>query len=290
MRRFFDRLSWLAAGSRKLRSPEPENTFQWVRGRVGSRQNPDGMRSVLHNGVGLIILCIVVDVIVLSREQWWHWEISAFLHTAWVLAILLGTALNVGFLQTLDGRMLTRLGVPNVITLMRAFFLPTLIYVLARRDFAFGAVLYAALTLSDAIDGWWARHRGARTKLGIVLDPVVDATLHLSVLITLAVVGLLGDLALVLILTRTGLVVFGTGLIHQLRDSVRIQPTPFGKGNGLLLAIATTFLIGLAGFYPDHVTAINFLRGVITVLLALSVLHALAIGVVNIWPRFASQG
>jgi phosphatidylglycerophosphate synthase len=290
VRGFWDRLSWLAAGSRGKRVPAEENVFQWVRGRVGSRQNPDGMRSVLHNGVGLAIFCAACDGLVLWREQWLHWEIFAFLHTAWVFAVLLGTALNVGFLETLDGRSLARLGIPNLITLLRAFFIPPLVYVIAARDYAWAAILYAVLTSSDAVDGGLARRTNGRTKLGVVLDPIIDASLHLSVFISIAIVGLLGTTALVLILIRSALIVFGTGLLHRFAGHVRIQPTPFGKGSGLLLAIAVTGLLGLPGFCPGRFAGlVDFLGSAITVLLGLSVIHAIAIGVVNVWPRFASQ-
>ncbi|MBD3236619.1 MAG: hypothetical protein GF330_07940 [Candidatus Eisenbacteria bacterium] len=282
MGRFWERLAYVAAGRRR----EPENAFDWIRGSVGSRENPDGMRSLLHAGIALALLCVVIDLAVLWRHAWSAWPLFAFLHTAWVAAILISTVLNVGFLETLDGRRRPGLGGPNVLTLLRGFALPVLVYVLAHRDYGLGVFLYGAITLTDAVDGWWARRYDLRTKLGVVLDPIMDAFLHLSVFVTLGLVGLLSPVALILILSRSGLVLLGSGLLYLWKGQVRIQPTPFGKGTGLLLAAATFLLLGLRGLFPGWAPeVVEATRTLVTILLGLSVLHAVAIGAINLARR-----
>lgn len=279
---FWERVAYLTAGRRR----EPENAFDWIRGRVGSRQNPDGMRSLLHAGIALAIACVLIDLAVLWRHDWSGWPLFAFLHTAWAAAILIATVLNVGFLETLAGRPCHSLGGPNLLTLLRGFALPVLVYVLAQRDYGLGVFLYGAITLTDVVDGWWARRFEKRTKLGIVLDPIMDAFLHLSVFVTLGAVGLLSGTALGLILARSGLVILGTGILYLCKGQVRIQPTPFGKGTGLLLGIATFILLGLSGLFPGQASGVvDVTRGLVTVLLGLSVLHALAIGGINLARR-----
>lgn len=276
---FFERISWIAAG----RAREPENAFDWIRGRVGSRQNPDGMRSLIHAGIVLAVCCIAVDLAVLWRNGWVFWEVFAFLHTIWIASLMVATVLNVGFLETLDGRCMKSLGGPNLLTLVRGFLLPALVYLLAVQDFALGVFIYAAATATDAVDGWWARRAGLRSKLGVVADPIMDLFLHLFVFATLGMVGLLGRTALVLILVRSGLVIFGTGVLYFWKGQVRIQPTPFGKATGLLLTLATILLLGLAGLAPgEAVGLMRFLSGFLTVMLGLCVLHVLAMGVINL--------
>jgi len=213
---FWERVAYLTAGRRR----EPENAFDWIRGRVGSRQNPDGMRSLLHAGIALAIACVLIDLAVLWRHDWSGWPLFAFLHTAWAAAILIATVLNVGFLETLAGRPCHSLGGPNLLTLLRGFALPVLVYVLAQRDYGLGVFLYGAITLTDVVDGWWARRFEKRTKLGIVLDPIMDAFLHLSVFVTLGAVGLLSGTALGLILARSGLVILGTWILYLCKGQV----------------------------------------------------------------------
>jgi cardiolipin synthase len=278
LRRWLGRICWIASGP----DADPAVAFDWVAGRVGSRQNPDGMRSVLHTGAALAVLCALVDLILLARHDWVQWALYAFLHLAWVVAILVLTALNVGFLESPDGQPLHSVGGPNTLTLARGFLVPVLVYLILRHDYRAAAFGYAAITSSDAIDGWWARKHDLRSKLGIVLDPVVDLLLHLAVFIALVAAGLLGRLALVLILLRSGLLAVGTGGLHWWKGRVRIQPTPLGKCTGLLLALATLALLALAGYAPERGGALGALRLVVSVLLTLSVLHVLAIGAINL--------
>ena len=72
-------------------------------------------------------------------------------------------------------------------------------------------------------------------------------------------------------------------VLYLLKGQVRIQPTPFGKGTGLLLALATILLVGLAGLAPGEFLGLfEAVRRLVTILLALSVLHAVAVGVIMI--------
>jgi cardiolipin synthase len=278
VRRWLGRVCWIASGS----DGDPSVAFDWISGRVGSRQNPDGMRSLLHAGVALAGLCAAIDVAVLALHGWTQGALFAFLHLAWVAGVLLVTVLNVGFLESPQGAALRRVGGPNTLTLARGFLIPTLAYLILLRDFGTATFAYLALTLSDALDGCWARLRDARSKLGIVLDPVVDLLLHLVVLACLSAVGVLGRAALALILARSALLVLGTAFLYWWKGCVRIQPTPFGKGTGLLVVLTTTLLLGLSAFAPQAAGAARVLRAVLLVLLGLSVLHVLAIGVINL--------
>lgn len=278
MRRWLGRVCWIASGP----DSDPSVAFDWISGRVGSRQNPDGMRSLLHAGAVLAGVCALADLLVLATHGWVQGALFAFLHLAWIAVLLIVTVLNVGFLESPSGVPLRGVGGPNVLTLARGFLIPTLVYVLLLRDFRAAAIGYATVTLSDAIDGSWARLRDARSKLGIVLDPVVDLLLHLAVFVTLVRVGLLGTAGLVLILLRSGLLILGTGWLYWWKGCVRIQPTPFGKGTGVLFALSTILLLSLAGFRPQAIGWIRVLQGILNGLLVLSVLHVLAIGAINL--------
>ncbi|MBD3335054.1 MAG: hypothetical protein GF355_06025, partial [Candidatus Eisenbacteria bacterium] len=37
--------------------------FHWIRGRVGQRQNADGMRSLIHYGVAFTVVSAVLDAV-----------------------------------------------------------------------------------------------------------------------------------------------------------------------------------------------------------------------------------
>jgi cardiolipin synthase (CMP-forming) len=272
------RLRWFASGE----AAQPVAAFDWISGRVGSRENPDGMRSLMHAGIALAGSAALLDLACLWRHGWARWELFSFLNLAWVSAFMVATVLNVGFLETLEGTRLRSLGGPNTLTLARGFLVPLLVYLILTRDFGLACGLYAFATATDVADGWWARHGGGGSKLGIVLDPIVDLLLHLCVFSALVRAGLLGAPALVMTLLRSGLLIFGTILLYLWKGCVRIQPTPWGKGTGFLLTLATIGSLALAAWAPRATGGLAFLRILLTLLLSLSVLHVLAIGLINL--------
>ncbi|MBX6376813.1 MAG: CDP-alcohol phosphatidyltransferase family protein, partial [Acetobacteraceae bacterium] len=77
---------------------------------------------------------------------------------------------------------------PNAITLARICAVPAAVWLMLqdRLDLAFWVFVGAGV--SDAVDGWLARVRNARSTLGAVLDPLADKALLVSVYVTLAAI------------------------------------------------------------------------------------------------------
>lgn len=80
---------------------------------------------------------------------------------------------------------------PNALSVVRMAFLPPVLYLLRRPDpesdqWAIGLLLVAGVT--DLLDGWLARHRGAVSPSGKVVDPLADKVLigGLVIYLTLA--------------------------------------------------------------------------------------------------------
>jgi CDP-diacylglycerol--glycerol-3-phosphate 3-phosphatidyltransferase/cardiolipin synthase len=91
-------------------------------------------------------------------------------------------------------------------------------------------IVIAAAT--DLIDGWLARHLGVDGRHGKYLDPVADKVFALGVLISVLRDELLSPLEMALLLSRDGIVVFGTlALVLAGRKDVlaRTRPTLLGK-------------------------------------------------------------
>jgi len=272
-----ERILWLVVG----RGPRTVAAFDWIRGGVGSRQNPDGMRSLIHAGLAIAGVCLLIDGLILWRHGWAHWTGFAFGHSAWISAFIVASALNVGFLETVEGERMKGLGGPNALTLTRGLLLPSLIYLLALKDYGLAVAFYVLLSATDIADGWWARHGGLQSKLGVVLDPIVDLLFHLGVLFTLSLTGLLGPWVMGLILARSALLVFGTAVLYFWKGRVRILPTPIGKGTGFLVCLATILLLGLMALDEDA-GGLAILRACITLLLTVSLVHVLAMGIINL--------
>src|SRR5581483_5579639 len=87
----------------------------------------------------------------------------------------------------------SRVNLPNSITLIRIFMIPLLIWMLStsRLSSANGekeilaSALFIAASITDGIDGYIARRRGEITTMGILLDPLADKLLIAAAFITL---------------------------------------------------------------------------------------------------------
>src|ERR1700732_4005912 len=107
------------------------------------------------------------------------------------------------------------MNLPNLLTLLRIFFVPLLVAALLAEDFgvnwtrlvpvsrelfALGIFLMAAAT--DLIDGYLARRWKQVTTVGTLLDPIADKMLISSALISLVQVGVVPAWMVVLVVGR----------------------------------------------------------------------------------------
>ena len=94
---------------------------------------------------------------------------------------------------------------PNLITLGR-FAIAPIVVLLLITDQLWAGVLSAVLIfiagMSDIVDGYLARHWGAETDMGKLLDPVADKVLVVATLIMLVGLGRIHPLIVVIIVSR----------------------------------------------------------------------------------------
>src|SRR6266699_6551933 len=78
------------------------------------------------------------------------------------------------------------MNLPNGLTLMRIFLVPLLVAVLLTKyNVLIAAAIFLAASLTDLLDGYFARKRGQITPLCTLLDPVADKLLISSAFISL---------------------------------------------------------------------------------------------------------
>jgi CDP-diacylglycerol--glycerol-3-phosphate 3-phosphatidyltransferase len=95
------------------------------------------------------------------------------------------------------------MNLPNSLTLMRIFLIPLLVAVLLTKYSVLIAVaVFLAASLTDLLDGYFARRRGQVTTLGTLLDPVADKLLISSAFISLVQLGLVPAWMVVIIIGR----------------------------------------------------------------------------------------
>lgn len=137
---------------------------------------------------------------------------------------------------------------PNLITLARLCCVPAAVWLMLHQRLDIAFMVFVGAGLSDAVDGWLARVRNARSRLGALLDPVADKALIVSVYVTLAATGVLPDWLAILVVFRDLLIVGGVVLLWVLGVPARIRPLLISKANtAAQIALAALALL-LKGF------------------------------------------
>ena len=106
--------------------------------------------------------------------------------------------------------------IPNVITLLRFFLGPGVVFALlsGRMEWALAGFVIAGV--SDGVDGFIARQFNQRSVLGAYLDPMADKLLLVSVFVVL---GLMGNLPLWLVIAAVSRDALIIGLSRRLAEA-----------------------------------------------------------------------
>lgn len=135
---------------------------------------------------------------------------------------------------------------PNLITVARLCAVPVTIFLILDGELAAAFWLFIAAGVSDAVDGFLAKHFDARTVIGGYLDPLADKALLVSVYIALGHQGHLPIWLVILVVFRDGLIVVGVALAHALSHPIRVRPLLISKVNtGMQIALAGFVLLKL---------------------------------------------
>lgn len=142
----------------------------------------------------------------------------------------------------LDGTPLTRLGLPNLLTLFRLTSLPiiTLVFLLARTrpSLALPLVIFVSVAfLTDLLDGFLARSFGMGTKLGKLLDSSTDYVILFSLALVLGFSGVLPGYLLALIMVRLVFQVVGVLWIQLRFHRQWVETTWLGKASLFVLMV-----------------------------------------------------
>ncbi|MCW5774148.1 MAG: CDP-alcohol phosphatidyltransferase family protein [Rhodospirillaceae bacterium] len=173
------------------------------------------------------------------------------------------------------------MNLPNLITLLRLASAPVIVWFLLTGRFGPALWLFAVAGASDAIDGYLARTRGERTRLGAVLDPIADKTLMICAFVALGYAGAVADWLVFLVVLRDVVIVAGLGLLHRLGRPVAMAPSMLSKANtvvqtGFVALVLSRLGLGLAA--PGWAAAIGWGHYAVAATTIASGLHYVAVG------------
>jgi phosphatidylglycerophosphate synthase len=142
----------------------------------------------------------------------------------------------------LDGTPLTKLGLPNLLTLFRLTSLPiiTLVFLSARThpSLSLPLVIFVSVAfLTDLLDGFLARSFGMGTELGKTLDSSTDYVILFSLTVVLGISGVLPLYLLALILFRLAFQAGGVLWIQLALGKQFVETTFLGKASLFVLMV-----------------------------------------------------
>lgn len=141
--------------------------------------------------------------------------------------------------------------VANLITILRFILVPGVVWALLTNhiDLAFAGFLVAGV--SDAVDGFIARHFNQRSELGAYLDPMADKLLLVSVFVVL---GFMGELPLWLVVAavaRDALIVLAVLLATVMGKPVAMKPLYVSKVNTTVQIVLAALVLAEPTFGFD---------------------------------------
>jgi CDP-diacylglycerol---glycerol-3-phosphate 3-phosphatidyltransferase len=136
------------------------------------------------------------------------------------------------------------INLPNVLTVIRILLVPVLVVALldeTSNGDLLAAIVFAAASLTDMIDGWLARSRNAITTFGKLMDPVADKLLVIAALLALVSLDRLAPWVAMIIIAREFAVTVTR--MAATAQGVVIPAAGWGKAKTIVQVAAIFFLI-----------------------------------------------
>lgn len=138
------------------------------------------------------------------------------------------------------------INLPNLISLGRLLLAPLAIWLILRSRYGAAFWVFVVAGVSDALDGFIAKHFDRRTRLGALLDPIADKTLLVSVYVTLGWANQLWTSVVILVVFRDIMIIGGFLLIQAFAAQKYYDPLYISKINtGLQIALIAFVLARL---------------------------------------------
>jgi cardiolipin synthase len=147
--------------------------------------------------------------------------------------------------------------VANQLTMLRMALVPLFVLLALGRELWWALVVFVVAGVTDALDGWVARHANQSTKLGAMLDPVADKLLVGSAYVvmtwTTAARCAMPAWLTVTLLFRDGMLVVAVVVVNLTVGPRVFPPSVLGKVSTLLNVVtgAAVLAANAVGECPD---------------------------------------
>jgi len=129
---------------------------------------------------------------------------------------------------------------PNALTGLRMLLVAPLAWLILAARYDVALVIAAIAGLTDALDGFFAKHFGWQSWLGGILDPIADKLMLIACFVSLGLIGAHPEWLTWVVVGRDVVIVAGAVAYHILIGRIDAQPTLFSK---LTTCIQITYVL-----------------------------------------------
>jgi cardiolipin synthase (CMP-forming) len=141
---------------------------------------------------------------------------------------------------------------PNLISLARLLAVPLAVWLIVTDRLGVAFWLFCAAGVSDALDGFLAKHYKLQSELGGYLDPLADKALLTSVYVTLGYEGRIATWLVILVVFRDVLIIGGAILYHTLTGALKMRPLLISKINTAAQIALAAVILAQSGLGVDY--------------------------------------
>lgn len=154
------------------------------------------------------------------------------------------------------------MNIPNILTIIRFLLIPGFVYYFfspMEYGIRIAIMIFVAAGLTDVLDGFIARRFNLITRLGIVLDPLADKLMLLTVLISITLKKQVPLWIIIVVAAKETLMILGAITLFNDHDIV-VPANKFGKLSTIafyIAILAVTFEIPYSDVFLDFFVAVT---------------------------------
>ena len=138
--------------------------------------------------------------------------------------------------------------IPNIISIFRILLILPVLLLIFRSEYQWALFLFLIAGLSDALDGYLAKHFGWRTRVGALLDPVADKLLVAGSYIVLAGLNLIPFWLAAIVVSRDLIIAIGVFIYSFVIEPFEGEATKISKINTFMEFLFVLLVLCSAAF------------------------------------------
>jgi len=134
--------------------------------------------------------------------------------------------------------------IPNLLTLLRIFLTPVLVWLLLEGRFGTAFFVFFVAGMTDALDGLLARLLNQKSRFGAYIDPLADKILLMTSFVILGYIGMIPRWLVIIVISRDMMILLGLFTLVFYQVKVEIKPVVSSKLTTFFQLLTVFLMLG----------------------------------------------